>query len=75
MGLIVSSLLPHDKGGRAVPYLELVLAFNAAVYALHTYLDVRQLRVRASPFGRHSRRGLPLGRTAVCSAALESLRL
>ena len=25
--------------------MELVLAFNAAVYALHTYLDFRQLRV------------------------------
>ena len=67
MGLIVSSLLSHTKGGPGVPYLELVLAFNAAVYALHTYLDVRQLRVRASPFLMHSHHGLPLGHTALCS--------
>ncbi len=67
MGLIVSSLLPHAKGGREVPYLELVLAFNAAVYALHTYLDVRQLRVRALPLVRHSRRGLPPRHTKACS--------
>lgn len=44
MGLIVSALIHAHKADWHPPYLELVLAFNAAVYVLHTYLDCRQLR-------------------------------
>lgn len=29
----------------AIPYLELVIQFSLSVYALHTYLDLRQLKV------------------------------
>ena len=29
-----------------IPYLEAVVIFNLAVYVCHTYLDIRQLRVR-----------------------------
>lgn len=46
MGLIFSNLIYAHKGDWHPPFLELVLAFNTAVYILHTYLDVRQLRVR-----------------------------
>ena len=28
------------------PYLQLVVQFSLSVYALHTYLDVRQLKVK-----------------------------
>ena len=28
------------------PYLQSVITFSVLVYTLHTYLDVRQLRVR-----------------------------
>lgn len=28
------------------PYLQLVVQFSLSVYALHTYLDVRQLKVQ-----------------------------
>lgn len=45
MGLFGSLLIGASKNEGHLPYLELVLAFNAAVYALHTYLDFRQLRV------------------------------
>ena len=45
MGLIISLLIGASKYEGSPPYLELVLGFNAAVYALHTYLDFRQLRV------------------------------
>lgn len=41
--------LAFDDTG--VPYLELFLGFTVAVYLLHTYLDVRQLRVRAENEG------------------------
>lgn len=30
-----------------VPYLELYVGFTVAVYLFHTYLDVRQLKVRS----------------------------
>ncbi|KXZ51688.1 hypothetical protein GPECTOR_11g139 [Gonium pectorale] len=36
----------HDEG---VPYLELYIGFTLAVYLLHTYLDVRQLRALRRP--------------------------
>lgn len=29
----------------AIPYLQLVIQFSLSVYALHTYLDIRQLKV------------------------------
>ncbi len=28
-----------------IPYLQLVIQFSLSVYALHTYLDIRQLKV------------------------------
>ena len=30
----------------SIPYLQLVIQFSLSVYALHTYLDVRQLKVK-----------------------------
>ena len=50
MGLLGSLLSGASKYEGHLPYLELVLAFNAAVYALHTYLDFRQLRVSGACF-------------------------
>ncbi len=29
----------------SIPYLQLVIQFSLSVYALHTYLDIRQLKV------------------------------
>lgn len=31
-----------------IPYLQLVIQFSLSVYALHTYLDIRQLKVTCS---------------------------
>lgn len=35
-----------------IPWLKLVVSFSVLVYTLHTYLDIRQLKVR--------RYGLPM---------------
>lgn len=40
MTVATDSILPDD-----VPWLKLVVSFSVIVYTLHTYLDVRQLRV------------------------------
>ena len=39
------SLLTKKAQPPPFPYLQLVIIFNSAVYVLHTYLDIRQLRV------------------------------
>ena len=42
---------------KAVPYLRLVVAFDALVYAFHTYLDIRQLKVYALARSLHGALG------------------
>ncbi len=44
MTFSAESILPDD-----VPWLKLVVSFSVIVYTLHTYLDVRQLRVSCQP--------------------------
>ncbi|KAK9826840.1 hypothetical protein WJX81_006463 [Elliptochloris bilobata] len=62
MGLIVSALLhAHTRASKHegnLPYLQLVLGFNAAVYALHMYLDIRQLRAIKLPLPPKELRGV-----------------
>ena len=38
-----------SESGTIVPYASLVLEFTVAVYVLHTYLDLRQYRVKNTP--------------------------
>lgn len=45
MAFSPDSILPDD-----VPWLKLVVSFTVLVYTLHTYLDIRQLKVSRCDF-------------------------
>lgn len=61
------------------PYMQAVVTFNLAVYLLHTYLDVRQLKVTRS-FDRRRRDSRPekterhyIGRLRTCNCGRPSV--
>ncbi len=61
MTFVAEDIISND-----IPWLKLVVSFSILVYTLHTYLDIRQLKVREIvlmftwlPAGLSSARRLP----------------
>ena len=46
--LVVSCKRASEAPDMVFPYLQLVIQFTLSVYTLHTYLDIRQLKVHRS---------------------------